>query len=221
MYAWAVNRYTISGTCFGGGEIWTTSFFAGREAADSIAPTDNGVSLVADAWKTFFTNTTSSIASAYKTTEVKAVQLDTSGHTRLDTVKHFTYTTAPVGGVASSPMPAQVALVATLQSTLPRGLASKGRMFLPGVNIPVDATGHLPAGSMTSLLANFRTFINAVNSVQDLGGVVVLASRGRGALPVTPGPIKAVSTVKLGNVYDTLRRRRNQLVESYSAAAIP
>lgn len=221
MYAWAVNRYTISGTCFGGSEIWTTSFFAGRENNDSIAPTDNGLSLVADAWKTFFTSANTSISSNYKTTELKAVQLDTSGHTRLDTVKHYTYTTAPAGLGAGAINPPQIALVATLQSTLPRGLASKGRMFLPGVNIPIDNTGHVPAGSVTTLLANFRTFINACNSVQDLGGVVVLASRGRGALPITPGPIKAVSAVKIGNVYDTLRRRRNQLVESYQSAAIP
>lgn len=221
MYAWAVNRYTISGTCFGGAEIWTTSFFAGRESADSIPPTDNGLSLVADAWKTFFTAASSGISTTYKTTELKAVQLDTSGHTKLDTVKHYTYATPPVGVQAGAFLPPQISCVATLQSTLPRGLASKGRMFLPGVNILLGSDGRIPAGSLSQLVTNFRTFINAANSVQDLGGVVVLASRGRGALPIAPGPIKAVSSVKIGNVYDTLRRRRNALVETYSAAAIP
>jgi hypothetical protein len=220
-YAHKVTRYTISGTCLGGSEIWTTSFFAGLEGADAVPPVANSPAQVAAAWSTFFTAVGSKFSGSYKTTEVKAAYLNVDGKTDLAHVEHYAYPTPISGFGSTSSHPPQITLVATLASTLPRGIASKGRMFLPGHYTPIDATGHVPAADVTSLLTNFRTFINACNSSADLGGVVMLASRGRTGLFAGTGVNKAVASVKIGNVYDTQRRRRDNLVESYSGAAIP
>jgi hypothetical protein len=88
-------------------------------------------------------------------------------------------------------------------------------MFLPGINANIGADGRLASSNQTDILTNFKTFMSNVNSLQDSPGVIVLASQGRKA-PLVGGPAnKAVTSVRLGNVYDTQRRRRNQLVEVY------
>jgi hypothetical protein len=137
-----------------------------------------------------------------------------------------TYTTAPVGK-QTNVYPPQIALVATMTSAKARGVGSKGRMYLPGIAKPIDTTSKLPGTQQAAILANLKTFFNAVNASTATDNVVVLASQGSlnedgtprvgGSAPIT----KAVTGLKLGNVYDTQRRRRNALVETYQIASLP
>jgi hypothetical protein len=118
-------------------------------------------------------------------------------------------------------MPPQVSLVATLTSAKARGYGSKGRMYLPGVNAPILSTGKITTGSVTPIVANLKTFFDTINASVDVPNNVILnATASTKAGSVHDAAIWPVTGVKVGDVYDTQRRRRNQLVEAYSAAAL-
>jgi hypothetical protein len=214
-YSHKVARVTIHGTNFNGAEEWTTGFYMGLEGSDALAPTQGFADEVRGYWDTYWKNVTSRFSSQWKYDYIKVATHGTDGKTIPDSVI-YSYPTSPVsGGSTSDSFPPQVALVATLISNNQRGLAAKGRMFLPGINANIGADGRLASSNQTDILTNFKTFMSNVNSLQDSPGVIVLASQGRKA-PLVGGPAnKAVTSVRLGNVYDTQRRRRNQLVEVY------
>jgi hypothetical protein len=76
------------------------------------------------------------------------------------------------------------------------------------------------------MLAAFRTMLQAINATTATDNVIVLASHGQlnkdGTIKVggRAAVTKAVQTVKMGDVYDTQRRRRNGLVEVYQTASL-
>jgi len=213
-YPHEVVRVTLSGTMFNGNEIWSTGFFLGHEGADADPITEQGVADVGAAWSTFWTSATSLISNKYAFTTCKMVRVAQDGKTIADSAVYWSPSSAPVGGYGNPTLPPQIALVATLANSLPRGLATKGRMFLPGVASPVDSTGHVNTTEQTQLATNLKTFFDSVYNDADLPGNPVLASLGRGPL-LQGGAIRNVTQIRIGNVYDTQRRRRNALTETY------
>jgi hypothetical protein len=107
-----------------------------------------------------------------------------------------------------------------MTSSKARGVASKGRMYLPGIVAPVQPTGTFLTASQTTIATAFKAFLNNVNSLPE-NNVVVLASHGsinKDGTPRAGGSAPqnlAVQGVKIGNVYDTQRRRRNGIPEVY------
>lgn len=215
-----VVKVTLSGTMFGGQEIWSTGFHMGFEGQDAPAITETGASDISAAWETFFKATTSEISNKYTFNLCKLSMLATDGKAVPDSAVYYSPPTAVTGGSNSSAMPPQVALVATLANSLPRGLATKGRMFLPGVNSVVDATGHLSAITCGNIATNLQTFFGAIMNDADTPGRAVLASTGN-ALQLRPGAIRNVTQIRVGNVYDTQRRRRNAMTEAYTIKPVP
>ena len=209
-----VARVTLSGTCFGGAEIWSTGFYLGRENADASPITPTAVSDVANAWNTFFQDPESCISGYYEFTMCKIAMIEEDGKTIPDSAQYYSPPALVKGGAGNSSQAPQVSLVATLANSLPRGLATKGRMFLPGVAREVNATGHLDTLWTTGIADNLQTFFNTVYNDADLPRNPVLASVGRGPL-LTDGTIRNVTQIRVGNVYDTQRRRRNGLTEAY------
>lgn len=221
VYQFRPIRVTIAGTCFGAAEEWSTGFFVGDEDDDAVAPTQAFIDDVATYWQTFFTAVGSVISNKYQTVELKAALLNADGSTDIDSVVHHTYGTAISGNASTLVQVPQASLVATLTSANTRGLASKGRMYLPGFSPQVDTTGHIPASNITTVAGTFQTFMNAVNGSFNVPGAVILASKGRPqAIPPLAGPSATVTGYKIGNVYDTQRRRRNQLAETYTSGTI-
>lgn len=218
-FAHKVNRVTISGSSFGGEEEWSTGFYFGYTSGDADLPDQATVDAIAPLWQTFFTSSTSYIGNAWKTHEVKMSQLGTDGKTIADSPKYYTYATPLTGGGTGPNFPPQVALVATLVGAEARGLASKGRMFLPGVISALDGNGRLADAARSAICTNLKTFLTAVNALP-ANNVVVLASQGRKAPLLGDPVIKQAISVRVGNVYDTQRRRRNALTEVYSTATL-
>lgn len=219
-YAHKVNKVTIFGTSFGGAEEWSTGFFLGDAGADALPPTDLGAQFIRDQWETFFELTANQISYIWKTDGVKIATLNTDGTTVVDSVKTSYYGTAIQGGYGSIGNPPQIAVVASLLSGPGTGLGRKGRMFLPGVGSPMGADGHYVQTTATSLANTLGTFFNALNDSFDVGDRVVLASKGRTPPAVGAGITRPLELVKVGNTFDTQRRRRNQLSETYSSAVI-
>lgn len=212
------------GTFAGGAEEWSTGFYMGYEAGDADLPTQELADGIADLWRTFFIAPASQISNRWTATTVKLSSIGTDGKSNAaDTV----YANVPAGatGVGSLHYPPQIALVATLKSTIARGVGSKGRMYLPGVGMATEGDGKIGVGSLNGLRDTLGAFLTGVNALPS-NNVIVLASHGSlnedgsprigGSSPI----IKAVQEVRVGTVYDTQRRRRNGLSESYVTATV-
>lgn len=214
-----VVKVTLSGTMFGGAEIWSTGFHMGYENSDAAAITDQGIADVAEAWATFFSNQTTGISNRYSFTMCKMAMLGVDGKSLPDSAHYYSPQTAVTGGGGPTVLPPQLALVATLANSLPRGLATKGRMFLPGINFGIDDSGHLPSFYTDQVALNLKAFFDSVYQDADLPGNPVLASTGN-SLQLRPGAIRNVTQIRIGNVYDTQRRRRNALTETYKTLPV-
>lgn len=219
-YDHKVCRVTISGTAFGGTEIWSTGFFLGWEGIDSAVPTTQGAADVLLAWEALFEDTDMKIMSSYSTTQVKLASIAIEGNTILDEVVYAYPGTAIVGTQGTVRLPAQISLAATLTSDEPRGLASKGRMFLPGIAIMPDTTGHIPSGDVSVIADTVDTFFTALRSDADLPGQPILASNAGTDSVLTVGRNRYITGIRVGNVFDTQRRRRNSLAEVYTNRAV-
>lgn len=215
-----VVRVTLSGTMFGGNEEWQTGFYCGTAEADAPVPTQAFADAVRDAWITFFTSANGNILSGYKFTTAKAVRLLKNGDYDGDAVVSNATTTISGGAISSTPMPPQIALVATLVAGSGKGLAGKGRMYLPGVNAAVDGTGHIISPAPQNIATALATFFNTINGSFDIPGEVINVSRGHKALLGTGARNVPINGVRVGNVYDTQRRRRNALAETYVSAVV-
>ena len=224
-FAHRVSRVTIHGTVAGGVEEWSTGFYYGNETADADLPSQQLVDDIATAWTAFYTGVGQNFSGAYKADYVKIASMGTDGRSDAGDTVYHTYTNGPAGS-GQFLFPPQIALAATMVSTKPRGVAAKGRMYLPGVSVGLDATGHVGSGGLTAILGAFKTFLNACNASAASPNVVILASHGSlnadGTIKIggTAALNKAVVGIKIGNVYDTQRRRRNQLAESYQALSL-
>lgn len=129
--------------------------------------------------------------------------------------KWYDYTT-PVIGTSTFNVPPQDSIVVTLTTAESRGLAYKGRIFLPaGFGDVQGADGRLTPAQTSSIATRFKTFFDAVN---DGFSVVVNAPYVVVASNVRTGATNRVTGVQVGNLVDTQRRRRNRLNEAYSSA---
>lgn len=220
-YRHKVVRCTAFGTCYDGAEEWSTGFFMGNPTDDALAPTQASANYFLAQWTTFFTNVTSGISSRYKTVGVRTALLNTDGKTDLN-ANFYAYPTVPFAGTGGSQnIHPQLTLVASLQARPDAGLGAKGRMFLPGVAHSISTNAKLTTTDTDKVALNLKTLFDAMNASTDIWGNVINASRGRalgvgGDMPVN----RNVEDVLVGNVYDTQRRRRNQLQEQYSTQAI-
>lgn len=213
-YAHKVTRVTISGTCFSGGEIWSTGFWLGQETADAQDVTPVMVSAIGAMWQTFFTGASNGVNFRYITTQVKAARMALDGATETDQVEYWTPSGTIAGGETGVPHPPQITLAATLTSSNVRGPASKGRMFLPGVHIAIGADGRADSGALGTCATAFNTFLSQVNQSADVPDQLILVSH-ESVLPLRDSRNKYVEHVKFGNVFDTQRRRRNAINEVY------
>lgn len=218
-YADHVTRVTLSGKMFSGNEIWQTGFFIGRASGPVAPPTQAIADMIRDNFVLFWKDAANGINTYTSLEEIKLAELDVNGkYVGEPVVSHPA--TATAGGSPGVPLPPQVALVVTLVAGSGKGLAGKGRMYLPGVNQQVDATGHIAGSYAQTLANNLRLLFSNINSqIPDPDGVVN-ASRGHKASLGIGARNVPVNGIRVGTVYDTQRRRRNGLQEVYATSAL-
>jgi hypothetical protein len=228
-YQYKFARITLSGDCYGGAEQWATGLQMGEIDADVTTIQPLAAEKVADAFKVFFQNSTYHFSNSFRFTQSKVALINTNGTTDTGQISYHTLSPVSVGGSPDNPMPAQITLAATMSSQLQRGLASKGRMYLPGFAHTVESgTGKVPSARTAEIATGFKAFLDALNASLFLPAKVVLASKGHktntldenGQPVYTDGIQTVVTGVRIGNVLDTQRRRRNQLTEQYSTATL-
>lgn len=120
-----------------------------------------------------------------------------------------------VRGTASGTWPFQDSLVVSLQGA-GRGPGNRGRFYLPpqgGIG-GVGPDGTISNGFQTNVLAATKTFIQNLNNWPglDIGAPQVCIASKTG--------LHTVSSVRIGAVMDTQRRRRRSLPERYLTASV-
>lgn len=218
-FAYKVNRITFHGTSFQGQEEWSTGFYMGYPDQDASAPTVGDLASLAANWQTWFTASASKVNGGWKTDGVKSALLNVDGSTSLDDVVYYNYPTAISGGYSGGNNPPQIALVVTLKSDIPRGLGANGRMFLPGISQGIQDNGKIIDVARDEMADQLQDFFDAANTTWNTGQLIN-ASKGRTVAPTAPGVNAPITSIKLGNVYDTQRRRRNQLAEQYASRVV-
>lgn len=129
--------------------------------------------------------------------------------------RHYRASAAAGQGTASDTNPIQVATVVTLDGFGPRG-GRFGRFYLPALACAVGSGYRYPTLQVSTLLTNVVTALTTVNTVLSTAlaaDVELVIASGRG-----DGENRPVRQVKIGDVPDTMRSRRNNLVETYSEA---
>lgn len=221
-YANSHVKVTLFGTCFDGAEQWSTGFRMGSEdpGAGNFGIPAGFVDELLPLWQTFFTSTSVDVSSRYTTTGIKAAIILANGQTDPDEVVTVPYTTPIVGGGGIGAHPPQITLVAQLANSSPVGLGSKGRMYLPGINIAVTSNGKIGLTDTQAVANALRTFLDAAETTTNTPGYIINASKGRPGVPFAAPVNKRVHQVKIGTVYDTQRRRRNAMTEEYATALL-
>ena len=189
----ALYRHRLEGTF--PGEIWSFGLY-----------TDSNLSVAASqsAWMTGITNfwaeATALFAADVATTRAVTVELDPATGRQLTGAED---TRTDVGTSAAETLPFQCTPVVSLRTaTLSR--AGRGRFYAPSLAVDQIAGGRLLIAARDTLA---DAALELVQGLTAAGGNVVIYHRSSGT--TTP-----VTSLNVGDVIDTQRRRRNQLEEA-------
>lgn len=142
----------------------------------------------------------------------KAAPLDDTGHQVDDAVVTTTAISSVPGGAGSSSAASpQDACVVTFASGSRLGRANYGRIYLPWWSTSVDtATGRANVGSAPDVLEVWFNDFNAwcATTLSATAKIRLMSKLGSGTT-------KEITQIRIGDVKDTQRRRRNRIPESY------
>lgn len=216
-------QLSIGGTCVTNAEIWQTSVrFAPTEGSDvddlKFALTNISVSDIFADFAAVITNTDSTLSYPAHTALrfAKLAIIDTSGHYAAEPKVHEGLAKG-AATAQSGATPPQLAWCVTLGTGRSFGQAQRGRMYWPVpfyiVNAADGVTGQLPIGNANGFRDKVKTALVAaegeVSTVSTGAFAAVMSQQGTGTT-------NAITEISVGNVLDTQRRRRNNLVEVYT-----
>lgn len=214
-HPYSFNQVQIIGDCYNQADIWTTGFSLGSTTQGAPDPTQLGIEKVAELWETFFKTPGIGFGSVYRTTAVKLNKMGTDGRQVTDPTLEYVYPapiTPPAAQTSGAP---QLTMALSLRATQNRGLATKGRMYLPVNGLTIGGTGRIQPTQQTNLLNAAVLFFQGLMASIDVPGGPVLTS-GAGLL----GATNHVTHLALGDVMDTQRRRRNAIAEEYQEQSL-
>jgi hypothetical protein len=208
-----------------GGEIWSNSLRLASSTTGDTASVPTEPDMIAwlegsaqAAVAAYHSGTTAQIHQAAKLTFLKLNVVDLNGrYVQQNTLEHV-YSPVVSGGGATTLYPNQVALVISTTTDFQRGLAHRGRYYMPLPVFPLDPISGLISQTNADFAAGAAaTFIDALADqpgpdLPDMR-VCVMSAKGTGATNVVTG-------VDVGRALDTQRRRRVELAESYAHAVI-
>lgn len=222
---------TVIGDAYGGTERWQ---FGMRLSDGGVSNQETALAISDDVqrWWTEaapYVGGTDSFGSVntHRLTELKVARIGVDGTYPANEVSYSHFYLPPIVGLYA-PVAGQLpqgSVCVTLTTALPRGLASKGRVFLPpSTRYAPQADGLMTAAAATQLAKCMQRFINEINANAVVGNVMIY-SRGKGVAAYdaqhkrveytypNPGASQPVTGVRVGRVIDTQRRRRRQLNE--------
>lgn len=211
-YDSAHKKLTVTGNLFGGLETFSFSI---RGMSDSTPPTQADVDAFEAPLRTFFTASTTAICSQHNVTEIKLAPIGLDGRypPGTDSVVKSPSPAMFGGGASSSHFP-QLSMALSMTTALPRGRAHLGRIYLPPLGSTVlPVSGLIDNTTVTQVLANWKTLLDAINALAQPFTVAVMSNVGAGTHQLVTG-------VRAGRVMDTQRRRRRSMIENPLSLAL-
>jgi hypothetical protein len=152
-----------------------------------------------------------------KATGLKLYPINATGHV-VEARSVSSVATADLPGGASGNMtPPQVSLAVSTQTDV-IGRRGRGRFYLPGSSVThLDAMGRLATGAIPNQVNAAQAFVEALTVSPTLPFDPHVHAAVIGSPWTNYGKI---SNIRIGDVLDTQRRRRRQLVEAYTGATI-
>lgn len=212
----------FGGTAWSDTEEWSCGLklrhIGGDAAGPLIADVLASQEAVADAVQLYVADSDADFSAGIRLNWMRfnAISKSTGKYLDPNSPNYFEYETA-IGGQAPVIVP-QVAYCVTLRGLPKRGPAARGRWFVPTgsrVSPIVTSTGVMPAATALLRANAAGRFLEALQDISIGEGPNTwnpyLFGDGIGGPQDSP-----LTTVSVGNVYDTQRRRRNQLEETYS-----
>lgn len=208
-------RISIEGGYNSNPEVWASGFAV---AVDGPPPSQAAIDGYAEACMLYLSGASTDAQSLRATLsiagEIRRVRV--YYHSAPNTVASMLgVSVAPlVTGTGTITLPLQTARVVTLLTGTP-GASFRGRMYWPKVT-----TGQSSTGTDTSLNQPWAT--NFALSLRTMAQIAPSTSAGQPAVvSLTKGLITPVIRIRVGNVVDTQRRRRDNITETFFNAVIP
>ncbi len=205
----------------GSGEIMVnTVWIRGDQAAGfDMLPLQGIADRVRDAWRGFIElgqGGALAQGAAFSTntqwTKVSAYRVNALGKATEQAEALFPATTK---GSQNTALPPQTALVVTTLTARP-GRSGRGRFYLGGLSTAgLTAGGRHSVNSANAIALAMAQFYVAIRDQPNVGD----AYRPVVVSP-TPGDSFKIKSVAVGDVYDTMRSRRNKLVEAKSPSVV-
>jgi len=171
-----------------------------------VQPAPATVDAVAAAAVGFMSRPASKMCNVVSVKQVKVNRIDEFG-SYSDPTSSSKSVVGP-GSLAHTGLPYSVSIAISHIST-GRGPARRGRVFLPMPALAVAANGRFATADLPGILTSYKTMIDEMGAA--LGAPLIVASRNGFSSPVVQ--------LRAGDVPDTQRRRRNDLLEAYSVLA--
>jgi hypothetical protein len=119
---------------------------------------------------------------------------------------------APVAGGSTGAIETQRSLAVSFKTAVRRGPASNGRFYIPAYRLGVGSDGRVTTSDQTDLLAAALVFIadlnDEISNVLPTTSLHVMSAQGSGHQ-------EPVTSIRVGNVIDSQRRRKNKMIETY------
>lgn len=198
-----------------GGERWSCSLAFGSDLALPWQPQDPELLTMAEqaqnVWSVFHKSFDAHFSEAVTLQRTDARVIDETGRTiRLQQVAPA----LPVAGQNNPLLPNQCAVVLSLRTATP-GARGRGRLYLPALHVGADLNGRLAASVRDKIADVAKTMLDGMNTAAETAGyaetnaLCIASGVGLGSCP-------DVRQLKVGDVIDTQRRRRDAIVESYA-----
>lgn len=209
----------MSGVLYAGAEQFACGFYVGNEGADAPAPTQAQASAIAARAKTLFASA-APISWAAVVQTVKIAHMGADGATIIPNTQFSSVAGGGQAGSSPRNVAPQLAVAITLRASQIRGTGSKGRFYLPMPNLIPTAQGHMEHADQDAFATAAGTFLTGVNADLAAANVYVInASHGNPAKGEPPVNRKVIN-VLVGDVIDTIQRRKNHLRESYDIVPV-
>lgn len=217
MYDRRHFKVTLEGTNATDQDIWTTGWrIAPSPASERIinypAMANTLLESVTGAAQTFWSAISNKIALGTRLTSAKVAPVDEDGR-YIDNMDSVIYDwETPLRGAGSNAHPPQVSVVASLTTGTRRGNATHGRMYLPLTAVPITSSDFtIPTRDRQEIANAVKGLLNdSLGAIADVSLDPVVMSN------IGSGTTRTITTVAVGSIADTQRRRRNRFTEQYT-----
>ena len=220
MYDRRHFKVTLEGTNATDQDIWTTGWrIAPSPASEPIINypemANTLLESVRGAAETFWDAVRTRIATGTRLNSVKVAPVDEDGR-YIDNMDSVIYDwETPLAGGNAAAHPPQVAVVASLTTGTRRGNATHGRMYLPLTAVPISSNDFTIATNVRKAIADAVVGLlnDSLGTIADITLDPVVMSN------IGSGTTRTITTVAIGSIPDTQRRRRNRFTEEYTLSS--